>query len=355
MMRAPRLKSVHSLVSVDDQTIRIGRAFGVAAELTDTDGLLSSLITAMDGSRTVGQVAAHVHERFSEYGADVLADAVHQLIGTGFFDDGAAAVTVTADSQERYSRSMAYYSHVDRTPRGSVWDIYAMIAASHIVVLGVGGLGSACAYALAASGVGRLTLVDHDVVESSNLNRQVLYVGADVGRPKVVAAAERLSALRSDLQIDARQATVASQADLAGLFGECDLLVLAADRPAEIDEWANGAALATGKPWVAGGYEGPLVSLALYTPGAGPCWRCMSLSVYREVAQPTDRPGNQMATAATANIAGNLAAHIALAQITGVAVPSPGAPVTWNTVSLGHAFVTDVERLPDCDHCGTLA
>jgi molybdopterin/thiamine biosynthesis adenylyltransferase len=351
-MRAPRLKAAHTPVRVDVQTVRIGSAFGVAAELTGAGGLIWSLITWMDGSRTVAQVAARVQEQFPEYSAEALEDAVEQLIGTGFFEDAATPVTATPGDQERYSRSMAYYSHVDRVPQRSAWDILAAIAASHIVVLGVGGLGSACAYALAASGIGRLTLVDDDVVDLSNLSRQVLYVAADIGRPKVVAAAERLAALRSDLRIDARQARVASQADLAGLFGECDLLVMAADQPAGIDEWANAAALRTAKPWVAGTYDGPLVNVALYTPGEGPCWRCMRLSIYGGNAQLAGPPAVQMATAATANIAGNLAAHIALAQLTGVSPPAPGSPVTWNTVSLGHAFVAEVGRRADCDQCG---
>jgi molybdopterin-synthase adenylyltransferase len=353
-MALPRLKSVHRPVRSDDHTIRIGRALGVAAEFTDASGLLWSLMAGMDGSRTVAQIAARAHERFPEHSVAVLEDVVRQLIGTGFFDDAGAAITVPAKSRERYSRSMAYYSHVDRTPRRSVWDIHATIAASHVVVLGVGGLGSACAYALAASGVSRLTLVDHDVVESSNLNRQVLYGGPDIGRPKVIAAAERLSALRSDLRIDARQTSVASQADLADLSGECDLLVLAADWPVEIDGWANAAALRTGTPWVAGGYDGPLVTVTLYTPRTGPCWRCMRLGLGLDDPQLAGPRASQMATAATANIAGNLAAHIALAQITGVAPPPPGVPVTWNTVRLGQAFATEVDRHPDCDQCGTL-
>ncbi len=131
--------------------------------------------------------------------------------------------------------------------------------------------------------------------------------------------------------------------------------MLGADQPIEIDEWANGASLQAAKPWVAGGYEGPLVTLTLYTPGTGPCWRCLRPNLGVAADQPAERQQIQMATAATASIAGNLAAHIALAQLTGVAAPAPGLPVTWNTAGLGQAFITEVSRRPDCEQCGTPA
>ncbi len=215
-MRLPRLKSAHSPVRVDDQTIRIGRAFGVAAELTDTDGLLWSLMNWMDGSQTVAKLAARAHEQFPWYSADVLEDVVEQLVETGFFDDADAAIPVSAESQERYSRSMAYYSHIDRTPRRSIWEIQATITASRVVVVGVGGLGSACAHALAASGVGGLTLVDPDVVESSNLSlagpvcrrRSGASEGRRGGRATISAAsrpANRRTADRGHLASSARQ------------------------------------------------------------------------------------------------------------------------------------------------------
>src|SRR2546426_9229612 len=80
------------------------------------------------------------------------------------------------------------------------------IARSRVLVIGVGGLGAPAATALAAAGVGTLGLVDPDAVELSNLHRQPLYTGADVGRPKVEVAAERLGALAPALRVETWQA-----------------------------------------------------------------------------------------------------------------------------------------------------
>src|SRR2546426_9876725 len=75
------------------------------------------------------------------------------------------------------------------------------IARGRVVVIGVGGLGAPAATALAAAGVGTLGLVDPDAVELSNLHRQPLYTGADLGRPKVEVAAERLRGLAPALRV----------------------------------------------------------------------------------------------------------------------------------------------------------
>jgi molybdopterin/thiamine biosynthesis adenylyltransferase len=353
-MHAPRVKQVHRPYRTGDK-IRIGGAFGVAAEITDADGVVWSLMTAMDGVRAPEEIARVVHGQHPRHSVEDLRDAVAQLVETGFFEDGGAGTDVDPRQRERYSRSVAYYSHVDRVPRRSVWEVHRKIAASHVVVLGVGGVGSACAYSLAASGVGSLTIVDDDLVEPSNLNRQLLYVTTDVGRPKVVAAAERITALRPDIRLDARQAAVDTEAGVQALFGGADLVVLGADEPPELEGWCNRAALRTGTAWVDGSYDGPHICVTLYAPGEGPCWRCMRLAHYDDDDRPRDTtaPRVHMVTAATANLTGNLAAHIALARLTGVAAPTPGEPVLWNTVRLGHAFTVPVPRRPDCPECGT--
>src|SRR5256884_4645740 len=82
------------------------------------------------------------------------------------------------------------------------------IAGGRILVSGAGGLGAPAATALAAAGVGTLGLVDPDAVELSNLHRQPLYTGADVGRPNVEAAAERLRALAPALRVQSCQLRV---------------------------------------------------------------------------------------------------------------------------------------------------
>lgn len=77
----------------------------------------------------------------------------------------------------------------------------AKLLDTHVAIIGAGGLGSNAAGFLAAMGVGKLTLIDHDRVELSNLQRQILFEAADIGQPKVRAAAERLTELNADVQL----------------------------------------------------------------------------------------------------------------------------------------------------------
>lgn len=99
---------------------------------------------------------------------------------------------------------------------------------AHVALVGMGGIGCPAAQYLAASGVGQLTLIDDDVVETSNLGRQILFSQADVGRPKVEAAAQRLAANNPLVKIQA--ASQRLEADNAlQLLGSCDLILDGSD------------------------------------------------------------------------------------------------------------------------------
>lgn len=103
----------------------------------------------------------------------------------------------------------------------------ARLAKARVGVAGAGGLGSNCAVLLARSGVGRFILVDHDVVEPSNLNRQH-YLAEDVGRPKVEALASVLRAINPDIGVTARRVML-DETNTPGLFRGCDVVVEAVD------------------------------------------------------------------------------------------------------------------------------
>ena len=118
--------------------------------------------------------------------------------------------------RERYSR------HLTLAEIGEAGQ--QKLARSSVLLVGVGGLGSAIALYLAAAGVGKLGLVDPDVVSLSNLQRQVLYTEAEVGEPKVVCAARRLQALNSQLEV-ACHAEFLTEQNADGLLAGYDLIV----------------------------------------------------------------------------------------------------------------------------------
>ena len=137
-------------------------------------------------------------------------------------------------------------------------------------MLGVGGLGGWSACSLACCGVGEMLLIDGDRVEESNLNRQVLYTEADIGRLKAEAAAERLGAFNSAmrLEVDRRSASTAKTAIAEAIEGY-DVVIDAADWPAhEIEQWVNSACFAAGIPYIAMSHFPPIARVGpLYVRG----------------------------------------------------------------------------------------
>ncbi len=147
------------------------------------------------------------------------------------------------------------------------------LAASRVLIVGAGGLGSPSALYLAAAGVGTIGLVDHDVVDASNLHRQLLYDTRDVGREKLTAATERLRALNPLVTIVPHTARL-TRANAHTLVGAYDIVIDGTDNfPARYA--INDACLARGIPFVYGSvarFEG---QVSVFCAPDGPCYRCL--------------------------------------------------------------------------------
>lgn len=154
------------------------------------------------------------------------------------------------------------------------------------------------------------------------VHRFPAHLAADVrtalDTPKVVAATRRLRAHNEDVEITAEQAAVEEPEQLRRLVNDYDLLVVAADAPKQIRDWANGACLATGTPWVYGGYHGPMLMAGAYRPGTGPCYRCTEAAPAElEITEwPGEVPAFQAAGPVTS--AGFAVAHLTMSLLTGV-------------------------------------
>ncbi|WP_310392337.1 molybdopterin-synthase adenylyltransferase MoeB [Hymenobacter sp.] len=144
---------------------------------------------------------------------------------------------------------------------------------ARVLVVGCGGLGCPVLQYLAAAGVGTLGLLDFDTVDDSNLQRQVLYATADVGRPKAVAAAEKLHAQNPLIELRTHQVLL-SAANALGLFADYELVVDCSDNFAT-RYLVNDACVVLGKPLVFGAifkFEG---QVAVFNYQGGPTYRCL--------------------------------------------------------------------------------
>jgi adenylyltransferase/sulfurtransferase len=246
---------------------------------------------------------------------------------------------LTADERLRYGR------HLILPEIGA--EGQARLKRGSVLLVGVGGLGCPAALYLAAAGVGRLGLVDDDRVDASNLHRQVLYGDADVGRPKVEVAAERLRAINPAIRIETH-ATRVSAANAARLVGDYDVVLDGADNfPTRY--LLNDACVMGGRPLVQGSVHRFEGQASVYHHDGGPCFRCLF---------PTPPPADSVPDCAAAGVLGILPGLIGLLQateaiklLTGIGRTLAGRlmlydalAMTWNELPIA--------RDPQCPVCG---
>jgi len=157
------------------------------------------------------------------------------------------------------------------------WGVEAQqkIAGSHALIIGAGGLGCPAAQYLAASGVGRLTLVDHDSVDLTNLQRQILHTTARIGQPKVASAAAALNALNPEIHIQPLAQRAEGEA-LTALVADADVILDCSDN-FSTRHAVNRACVQQRKPLVSGAairWDGQLAVFDLRRAEA-PCYHCL--------------------------------------------------------------------------------
>ncbi|MBL9038315.1 MAG: ThiF family adenylyltransferase [Archangium sp.] len=219
----------------------------------------------------------------------------------------------------------------------------SMAVPSSVCVVGVGGLGCAASLAVASAGVERLVLVDPDVVEPSNLHRQLLHGEADLGRAKVESAAEKLRLRYPALRVETRR-EAAGPSTVAALLAGCDVTLDATDGVKTKFMLADAAA-AAGATLV---YAGVLRfdGLAMRLERGGPCLRCLFETM------PADG-----LTCAQAGVLGAMA--VTMGALQGLLALAPNANAGESTLHVvdGATLTTralTVKRRPDCATCGAL-
>lgn len=246
------------------------------------------------------------------------------------------------DFHERYSRHMLL-------PEIGL-EGQQRLQASRVLLLGAGGLGSPAAWYLAAAGVGTLRIADPDVVDRSNLHRQILHTDASIGTPKVRSASERLTALNPRTRIDAVQELVTSD-NVERLIGDVDVVIDGADNFA-IRYLLNDACVKLGKPLVYGAvhrFEGQVsVFDAGRHRGTHPCYRCL----FPEPPPPEAAPNCSEAgvLGILPGVVGLLEATEAIKLLLGLGEPLRGRLLHFD--AMGMRFrETRLGPDPDCPLC----
>jgi adenylyltransferase/sulfurtransferase len=212
-----------------------------------------------------------------------------------------------------------------------------------VAIAGAGGLGSTVAIHLAAAGIGRLRLIDHDEVKLSNLNRQILHWTGDVGRKKVASAAEKLKNMNPWTEIDIADQTITGE-NIAELLSGFDGVVDALDNlPTRF--LLNKAALDQGIPLFHGAvraFEGRVMTVI---PGKTACLGC----VYRGVFPEEKFPVIGVAPA----VVGALQATEVIKYLAGIGRPLTDRLVVYDGLKMEFTELS-VGRDPNCPHCASI-
>jgi len=226
-------------------------------------------------------------------------------------------------------------------------DGQAKLLQAKVLMVGAGGLGSPAAYYLAAAGVGTLGIIDNDVVDISNLQRQILHANDRVGMPKVESAKKTLEALNPDVKVVPYQAKLTSE-NIMEIIKDYDFVVDGCDNfPTRY--LVNDACVLTKKPNVHGSifqFEG---QATVFYPGEGPCYRCL---------YPEPPPAELAPSCAEAGVLGVLPGLIgviealeAIKLILGKGDTLIGRLLCFNTLTM-EINTLKLRRDPNCPMCG---
>ncbi len=247
---------------------------------------------------------------------------------------------LTPDEIKRYSR------HLIMPEMGM--DAQRKIKAGSVLCIGAGGLGAPAAMYLAAAGIGRLGIMDFDVVDFSNLQRQIIHFTPDVGRTKLESAKSKINAMNPHVQVETHETALTSQNALE-LFSKYDVILDGTDNfPTRY--LVNDACVLTGKPNAYGSifrFEG---QASVFGTKEGPCYRCL---------YPEPPPPGLVPSCAEGGVLGVLPGMIGIIQATeaiklivGLGEPLIGRFLIYDALKMKFRELK-LRKDPDCPVCGT--
>ena len=242
---------------------------------------------------------------------------------------------LTKDERERYDRQIMI--------RGFGEEGQEKLKRSRVIIAGSGGLGSPIAIYLTAAGVGTIRVVDHDRVELSNLNRQVLHWDKDIGRQKVESAAGKLEQLNPGVKIEPVVETIGED-NVSSLVAGFDVIVDAMDNlPTRY--LLNKAAIDNNIPFVHGAVHGLEGRAMTVIPGKTACLRC----IYRGIPPREKFPVIGVTPAVIASIQ----ATEVIKHIVGIGKLLTDKLLLYDGLNMKFTELT-TKRDPNCEQCGHL-
>ena len=217
-----------------------------------------------------------------------------------------------------------------------------------VLVVGAGGLGSPALQYLAAAGVGTIGVIDDDVVDNANLQRQIIHIDARIGDPKVQSAADAMTAQNPFVTVRPYKRHLTAQ-DAAGIIGDYDLVLDGTDN-FEARYLVNATCAALGKPLIAAALTQWEGQISLYDPASdAPCFAC----IFPDAPDPALVPSCAEAgvIGPLPGVVGSMMALEAVKEITGAGESLRGRLMIYDAL-YSQVRVVKAKRRPDCAVCG---
>jgi molybdopterin/thiamine biosynthesis adenylyltransferase len=246
---------------------------------------------------------------------------------------------LSPDEMRRYSRHLLL--------PGFGLDGQRKIKQASVLVVGMGGLGSAVALYLAAAGIGRIGLVDYDKVDASNLNRQIIYNSDGVGQVKVGLARQRLLALNPHIQVDVFNESFGSEN--ANCIANDYVVVVDGSDNISTRYLINDLCVSSAKPYVYGSvyqFEG---QVSVFDARFGPCYRCLFPEPPLPGTAPSTAEGGVLG--ALPGTIGTLQATEVIKLVLGIGTPLYGTMLVYDALEMTFQSL-HIKKNPDCTVCG---
>lgn len=246
----------------------------------------------------------------------------------------------TDEQCERYARHFAL-QELGREGQGK-------LLKGSVLLIGAGGLGSPAAMYLAAAGVGTIGIADADVVDLSNLQRQIAHGTADIGNAKVESIKETIENMNPDVRVYTYQSYVNDE-NIRNLIDEYDFILDATDN-FETKFLINDVCVREQKPFCHAGILRSQGQIMTYVPGRGPCYRC----IFRNPPPKDSVPSCKQVgiIGAVPGVIGSLQAMEAIKYLSGVGELLTGKLLTYDAMKTEFRTVKLPDHVPDCPVCG---
>jgi molybdopterin/thiamine biosynthesis adenylyltransferase len=272
---------------VKEGSIHFRRA-GELTTLDDPDGSVLALLELLDGTRDGHQLSVELRSAHPQLTEDDVQQAIADLDELGFLQDASdEGSDFDAAARERWSNNLGFFE-VYATLDTSKYEFQRRIRDAKVAVLGVGGIGSHVLIDLVAIGFEDIRIVDFDLIELSNFNRQILYGEPFLGQPKVDVAKQRALSLNSGVKLDAVQLKLESADDVYRVVQDREIVIAVVDRPKmQVGDWLNEGCVRAGVTLINGGVETLRAYYLTVVPGISGCLECWKSAVL--ATDPTSR------------------------------------------------------------------